>query len=93
MLYLKKGANSMTGLIEVFHLVISKLNEGNIPYMVVGSFASMVFSEPRLTHDVDIVIELLPADAKKIDTLFSTLEIWLTKLGLFQEWRRAQGLS
>lgn len=33
------------------------LDESGIPYMIVGSFASMVHGEPRTTHDLDIVID------------------------------------
>jgi hypothetical protein len=38
--------------------------------MVTGSVASMVYGEPRLTHDVDIVIELHVRDADRITALF-----------------------
>lgn len=37
------------------------LDEAGILYMVVGSFASMVYGEPRTTHDLDIVIDPSPA--------------------------------
>lgn len=37
------------------------LDEAGIPYMVVGSFASMVYGEPRTTQDLDIVVD--PASA------------------------------
>jgi hypothetical protein len=32
-----------------------------IPYMIVGSFASMVHGDPRTTQDLDIVIDPQPA--------------------------------
>lgn len=37
------------------------LEDAEIPYMIVGSFASMVHGEPRTTQDLDIVIDPLPA--------------------------------
>ena len=37
------------------------LEDAEIPYMIVGSFASMVHGEPRTTLDLDIVIDPLPA--------------------------------
>lgn len=67
----------MNGLIETFLLVLKKLEEGKIPYMVVGSFACMVYGEPRMTHDVDIVIDILPGDALKLDSLFSLNEFYI----------------
>ena len=33
------------------------LEQSGIPYMVVGSFASMVHGEPRTTHDLDVVVD------------------------------------
>lgn len=37
------------------------LDDAGIPYMVVGSFASMVYGEPRTTQDLDLVIDPVPA--------------------------------
>lgn len=37
------------------------LEDAEIPYMIVGSFASMVHGEPRTTLALDIVIDPLPA--------------------------------
>jgi hypothetical protein len=37
------------------------LEDAEIPYMIVGSFASMVHGEPRTTQDLDIVIDPQPA--------------------------------
>src|SRR5262245_29671237 len=38
--------------------------------MVVGSMASMTYGEPRMTHDLDLVVDLLSKDALKIETIF-----------------------
>jgi len=43
------------GWIELF---VARLEILGLPYMVTGSVASMVYGEPRLTLDVDLVIEL-----------------------------------
>lgn len=43
---------------EFFAYVIDVLEGLNIPYMVTGSIASMAYGEPRLTIDMDIVINL-----------------------------------
>ena len=48
-------------MIEVFFRVIQKLESADIPYMAVGSVASvasMVYGEPRLTHDMDLVLDI-----------------------------------
>jgi hypothetical protein len=46
-------------LIELF---VQPLESLGILYMVTGSVASMAFGEPRLTNDVDIVVELSEDD-------------------------------
>ena len=57
-------------MIDVFFDVIKKLESENIPYMIVGSVAAMVYGEPRMTHDMDLVLDILPQDASKLETLF-----------------------
>lgn len=59
-------------LIAVFQEVIQTLEGNSIEYMVVGSVASIVYGEPRLTKDMDVVIELAPADTRKIPRIFPT---------------------
>lgn len=53
-----------------FLLFIKPLNRARLPYMVTGSMASILYGEPRLTHDIDIVIQLKRSDATKIEHLF-----------------------
>ncbi|MCI0415687.1 hypothetical protein L0222_23170 [bacterium] len=43
---------------EALGIVIDKLDEQGIPYMIVGSFASNLHGVPRTTHDADLVIEI-----------------------------------
>ena len=42
---------------DVLYL-LDLLNNRNIPYMVSGSVASMYYGEPRLTHDIDLVVDI-----------------------------------
>lgn len=48
---------------DLFLVFLEPLNRAAISYMVTGSVAAMVYGEPRLTHDVDLVVEL---DARRI---------------------------
>jgi hypothetical protein len=43
---------------EFVTIVVAALEKLQIPYMVVGSFSSNVYGEPRSTHDADFVVEL-----------------------------------
>lgn len=39
-------------------LFVCRLNRLQVPYMVTGSTACIAYGVPRLTHDIDVVIEL-----------------------------------
>jgi len=43
---------------DLFLLFTAPLDEADIVYMVGGSVASMVYGEPRLTNDIDLVVDL-----------------------------------
>ncbi len=55
---------------NLFLIFLSLLEENNITYIVTGSVASIIYGEPRLTHDIDLVIELDIKDAQKIINAF-----------------------
>lgn len=46
---------------EALQLVLDKLEDCGIDYMLTGSFASNMHGVPRTTYDADIVIEVEPA--------------------------------
>jgi hypothetical protein len=56
---------------DALKLLLSKLDECGIPYMIAGSFASNIHGLPRATQDADVVI-----DAEK-----NNLEQFLRSLG------------
>lgn len=56
--------------LDVLKLVCQRLEEANIPYMLTGSFAANFYAVPRMTRDIDIVIELHKTDIQKIFHLF-----------------------
>lgn len=43
---------------NLFLIFISRLNSLGIRYVITGAVASIIYGEPRLTHDLDLVIEL-----------------------------------
>ncbi len=55
---------------EVLKLVCQRLEGAGIAYMVTGSFAANVYATPRMTRDIDIVIELKPEDTERFYALF-----------------------
>lgn len=56
--------------IEVFIQVLKTLKNNDIQYMIVGSLAAMVYGDPRLTRDMDLVVEISPNEAEKLEKLF-----------------------
>jgi len=43
---------------EFFTEVLKILEKLHIPYMISGSVGSMLYGEPRMTNDIDIVVEM-----------------------------------
>lgn len=60
-------------LIEPF---VSRLEGLAIPYMVTGSTAGILYGEPRMTHDVDIVIALEMRDVSRFVAAFPLDEFY-----------------
>ncbi len=60
----------MSEELEVLKIVTSRLNEASIPYMVSGSIAANYYTIPRMTRDIDVVIELKQGDVDKFVGLF-----------------------
>jgi len=52
---------------ELLKLVIARLDEAGIEYMLTGSLVSSLQGEPRATHDIDLVIAILtpPGDGAR----------------------------
>ena len=46
------------------------LEEAGIPYMVTGSIAANFYTVPRMTRDIDIVVELLEQDIERFIPMF-----------------------
>jgi hypothetical protein len=56
---------------EVLKIVITRLESAGLHYMVTGSIAANFYTTPRMTRDIDIVIELGEKDIEKFQSLFS----------------------
>lgn len=57
----------MTELIDTF---IRPLVSSDLPYAVTGSVAAMAYGEPRLTNDIDLVLELKVPQIQSFIELF-----------------------
>ena len=55
---------------DLLSLFVDPLERLGLDYLVTGSVASMLYGEPRLTNDVDLVLDLTPADASRLRAAF-----------------------
>ena len=57
--------------LEFMKLIASRLDSTGIPYMMTGSMAMAIYSIPRMTRDIDLVVDITPTDVDKIVDIFS----------------------
>lgn len=55
----------------VLVLVTERLEAAGIAYMITGSIALTFYGYPRMTRDLDLVIEVEPSDAERLHALFA----------------------
>ncbi|HUU18428.1 MAG TPA: hypothetical protein VMW72_14860 [Sedimentisphaerales bacterium] len=60
----------MSEELEVLKIVTQRLKEADINYMISGSIAANYYTIPRMTRDIDVVIELKQDDIDKFIGLF-----------------------
>jgi len=71
-----------------FAYVIDVLERLDIPYMVVGGFAAIFYGEPRLTLDVDIVVDMEPAHIRPFVTAFPIPDYYVSEEAIRDALRR-----
>jgi hypothetical protein len=63
---------------DLLKYAATKLHQLKIPYAIVGSFASSVWGESRLTQDIDIVVDLKPGHIPQICASFPAPEFYVS---------------
>lgn len=63
---------------DLLRYVVGVLEESNITYMVVGSFSSSAYGEPRLTQDIDIVVQLPKKQINRLCAAFPPDEFYMS---------------
>src|SRR5690606_37573012 len=56
--------------LEPFTPFTRELDARDIAYMVTGSAASLLHGEPRITHDIDLVVEIRGRDIAALEDAF-----------------------
>jgi hypothetical protein len=62
--------HGMSEELEVLKEVARRLERAAIPYMITGSIATNFYTVPRMTRDIDIVVELFERDIRRFIPLF-----------------------
>jgi hypothetical protein len=66
-------------------LFVHPLNQLGIEYMVTGGLASVIYGQPRLTLDVDLVLRLSAAQAEPFSRLWPPAEFYVPPLEVLLE--------
>ena len=80
----------MNEQLEFLKIIGTRLASANIPYMLTGSLAMAIYAEPRMTRDIDIVIEYRPRDSNRIAQLFE--DISYVDSSMIEEAARNEGM-
>ncbi len=64
---------------DLLRLAAETLDRLNTPYMLVGSYGSSVFGEPRFTQDIDIVLDLSAAAVPVFCRAFPPPDFYLSE--------------
>lgn len=62
---------------DLYGRLLEPLRRANLPYMVTGGLAAIVYGEPRLTNDIDVVLRLEPQDADRLARAYSPTEYYV----------------
>lgn len=60
----------MSDELDVLKSVAATLDGAGIPYMVTGSMATNFYAVPRMTRDIDLVVEMSERDVDRVTRLF-----------------------
>ena len=74
-------------ILKLLKQVTQSLNENKIPYMLSGSVAMNIYTIPRMTRDIDIVINLKLEDIEMFAKIFKD-GFYLYKEGIETEIKR-----
>lgn len=56
---------------DLIGLFIAPLETEEIPYLITGGVASVIYGDPRFTRDIDLVLDLSPSAATRLASVFA----------------------
>ena len=73
---------------ELLRWTVAALEKLRLPYFVTGGTATIFYGEPRFTNDVDIVVDLTPADVRPLLAEFPAPEFYASEEAALEAVRR-----
>lgn len=67
------------GPLELLRRLAQTLEQLRVPYLVTGSVATIYWGEPRLTRDIDVVVELDLPGARRLVDQFPAPEFYVSE--------------
>lgn len=74
-------------MIELITLFIGPLEQHGLRYLVTGSVAAMAYGEPRLTNDIDLILEISATDIASLTKAFPESDYYLPPVEVIQSER------
>jgi len=62
---------------DLIQLFVEPLNRLEIRYLISGSVAAMLYGEPRVTHDIDLVVYLRHEHVARLPAVFPASDFYL----------------
>ena len=69
---------------NLFLIFLSPLHASGMRYTITGAVASIIYGEPRLTHNIDFVLELDDAGSQKLVEVFPLEEFYCPPLEILK---------
>ncbi len=70
---------------SLISLFVRPLNQLGVPYLVTGGVATVIYGEPRLTRDIDLVIDLRAQDAPRFAAAWPAAEFYVPPVEVIAE--------
>lgn len=63
--------------LDTFNVFLKPLNDLGIPYIITGAVAATIYGEPRMTHDLDLILYLQRKDVDRFIRQFPETEFYV----------------
>ena len=75
----------MIGPLDVLNDVIQRFDKIGIQYYLVGSLASMYYSRPRFTNDIDLVVQISTSQIANFEKEFPLTDYYCPPLEILRD--------